>query len=100
MNVYLETQTRKQVLKLLEIAYQEGYRYVVREPESEYLDCFSNKPKKYMDGEFWGYKEKDLANHEAMPATIIKNVDMDEINWTNRSATPIDKLILIKDGAE
>lgn len=100
MNAYVENQTREQVLKLLGIVYQEGYRYVVRDQESDYLDCFSSKPKKYMDGEFWGYKEKDLANHEAMPATIIKNLDMNEINWTNKSATPIDKLILIKDGAE
>lgn len=100
MNAYLETQTRKQVLKILEIAYQEGYRYIVRDHESDYINCFSNKPKKYMDGEFWGYKEKDLASHEAIPSTIIKNLDMNEINWTNRSATPIDKLILVKDGAE
>lgn len=100
MKSYIETQTREEVLKILEIAYQEGYRYVVRDEESDYLNCFSSKPKKYMDGEFWGYKEKDLANHEAIPSSIIKNLDMNEINRTNRSATPIDKIIMVKDGAE
>lgn len=67
--------------------YEKGYKYVVRDKESEFLSCFSLKPKRYRDLESWGYLNPD--EPKAMMAYPIKNTDITEINWSNRSATLI-----------
>lgn len=78
---------RKQTEATLMHLYEKGYRYVVRDKEMHYLSCFSLKPKKYRDTESWGY----VNPHEqgAMMAYAIKNTDITEINWSNKSPTLI-----------
>lgn len=88
-----ELSDRKNTLIWLERAYELGYRYVVRELDSEYLNCYSLKPKRYLMDNDWGYTLKDQESREALPAAIIKNEDMKEINYSNRSATLITELI-------
>lgn len=79
---------RQETMERLKELLSEGYKYVVREPESEWLLCFSLEPKKYGDGEFWGYvNEKDPG---AQMAKQIKNTDITEIKWTNKVATSIE----------
>lgn len=79
--------TRKQTVSILTDLHSKGYRYVVRDKEMNYLVCFSLKPKKYRDTESWGYVDSDVP--EAIMAYPIKNTDIQEINWSNRSATLI-----------
>jgi hypothetical protein len=90
--------TREEVMAWLKIKYEKGFRYVVRDEENDvhsdyWLVIFSMKPKRYMDDGCWGYREKDFNDIESMPAEIIKNTDMLEIHWNNRSATDIEKLL-------
>ena len=82
---------RQETMERLKELLSEGYKYVVREPESEWLLCFSLEPKKYGDGEFWGYvNEKDTG---AQMAKQIKNTDITEIKWTNKVATSIEAFL-------
>lgn len=83
--------TREQAMSLLQELHEKGYRYVVRDKELSYLNCFSLKPKKYMDIESWGYVNPDAPG--VMMSYPIKNADITEINWTNRSATLIEEFI-------
>ena len=46
-----------------------------------------------MDDGCWGYREKDFNDIESMPAEVIKNTDMLEISWNNKSATDLEKLL-------
>jgi hypothetical protein len=92
------TKTREEIMAWLKVKYEKGFRYVVRDEENHvhsdyWLVIFSMKPKKYMDDGCWGYREKDFNDIESMPAEIIKNTDMLEISWNNRSATDIEKLL-------
>lgn len=87
MNEMTEEQTRSQVYKTLKYLYEKGYRYVVRDKEMPYLTCFSVKPKRYRDLEIWGYVKPGDEN--ALMAYPIKNTDITEIHWNNRSAMPI-----------
>lgn len=88
-----EEQTRSQVQETLKKLYEKGYRYVVRDKGMNYLTCFSVKPKRYRKLEIWGYVKLDAKG--VIEAYPIKNTDVTEINWNNRSATPI--LQIIKD---
>lgn len=82
---------RQETLKLLKKMLADGYKYIVRDPESEWLLCFSLEPKKYRDGEFWGYvNEKE---HSAKMARQIRNTDITEIKWTNKVATSIEAFL-------
>lgn len=87
----LQLQTREQVIKSLQDLYAEGYRYVVREKDMQWLLCFSLKPKKYREFEGWGYVDPDVTG--VITAYPIKNTDITEINWTNRSATLIEDFL-------
>lgn len=97
MIYYSEIQDRKKVLNQLERAYDEGFRYVVRGEESMFLCLFNHKPKRYTEYKDWGYTQKDIDNEKSMPAHPIKNTDMIEINYSNKSATTIASLIGIKE---
>lgn len=79
--------TREKTEVVLMDLFEKGYRYVVRDKEMNYLSCFSLKPKKYRDTESWGYTNPD--DPRAMAAYLIKNTDITEINWTNKSASLI-----------
>lgn len=79
--------TRKQTVSILTDLHSKGYRYVVRDKEMNYLVCFSLKPKKYRDTESWGYVDPD--EQGALMACPIKNTDVEEINWSNRTAALI-----------
>lgn len=83
----LELNTRDETLAILQRLYERGYRYVVREKEMSYLVCFSLKPKRFMELEIWGYPNVEASG--VVPAYPIKNEDITEINWNNRSATLI-----------
>ena len=87
--------SREEVMTWLDGCYKEGFRFIVRDDESEWLTAYSMKPKKYMMDGCWGYRERDFDDIELMPALIIKNTDMQEINWNNRSATDLEKLLKI-----
>lgn len=55
------------------------------------LVCFSLKPKKYLEIESWGYVNPDA--HGAMMAYPLKNADIPEINWSNKSAKMISDFL-------
>jgi hypothetical protein len=97
---FFRPKSREEVMVWLELKYEQGFRYVVRDEENDnhsdaWLVVFSMKPKKYTDDGCWGYREKDFNDIESMPAEIIKNTDMPEINWHNKSATDLEKLLKI-----
>ncbi len=87
----LEENTRTQAIEKMKELYERGYRYVVRDKEMPYLVCFSLKPKRYRELESWGYKDADIS--KALPAYPIKNTDVKEINFNNRSATLIEDFV-------
>lgn len=84
INDVINFNTREQVVAILNRLYEEGYRYVVRDEESRYLNCYSLKPKKYRDMGSWGYINPE--SEGVMMAYPIKNTVIPEINWTNKSA--------------
>lgn len=86
---------RKQAIDLLKQLQEKGYGYVVRDNEMPYLICFSLKPKKYRDTESWGYVNPDVMG--AKSAYPIKNTDISEVNWNNRSATLISDFLKYQD---
>ena len=95
---FFRGKSRDEVMGWLKVKYEKGFRYVVRDEENAnrseaWLVIFSMKPKKYMDDGCWGYREKDFNDIESMPAEVIKNTDILEISWDNRSATDIEKLL-------
>ena len=97
--VILRVNTRQQAIEILEQLYKKGYSYVVRNKDSDFLSCFSLKPKKYMGLEIWGYVDSDLQG--AKMSYIFRNTDITEIKWSNRSATLIAEFLgLNKDGAK
>lgn len=93
-DTFFQEKTREQVMEWLRVKYDKGFRYVVRDCVNDtWLVIYSMKPKRYMDDGCWGYREKDFNNIESIPAEIIRNSDMLEIHWDNRSATDIEKLL-------
>lgn len=82
--------SREQAITKLKALYGKGYRYVVRDKDSIYINCYSLQPKKYRDLESWGYVDPDVAG--VLPASI-RNIDLVEINWGNRSAVLIEELL-------
>lgn len=94
--VYSEFQRKKsksEVMEWLKHRYEDGFRYVVRDFGSDWLSVYSMKPKRYTMDECWGYQERNWNDIESMPVKIIMNTDMPEINWNNKSATDIEKLL-------
>ena len=85
--------SKSEVMEWLKQRYEDGFRYVVRDCGSEWLTVYSMKPKRYTMDECWGYQERNWNDIESMPAKIIINTDMPEINWNNKSATDIEKLL-------
>lgn len=82
---------REQTIILLKQLQEKGYSHVVRDHEMPYLTCFSLRPKKYRDTESWGYIDQGATG--ARGAYSIKNTDISEVNWTNRSATLISDFL-------
>jgi len=62
---------------------QQGFKYIVRDLDGDWLVLFSLKPKKYIKMEFWGYVNEMDPN--ALPCKVIENSDITEISWKNRS---------------
>ncbi|MCI5684555.1 MAG: hypothetical protein MR320_04095 [Enterococcus gallinarum] len=87
----IRLKNRADTLKELKKYFDRGFRYVVRDLEGEWLVLFSLKPKKYMDLEIWGYVNECDPN--AIPCQIIRNTDITEINWKNRSAVLIEDFL-------
>jgi len=87
----IKENTRSDVMNLLTNLYKRGYMYVVRDKDMPYLICFSLKPKRYLDTESWGYVNPD--EEGVLPAYPIKNTDITEVNYSNKSATLITDLI-------
>lgn len=83
--------SRLEVMEELKELYKKGYRYIVRDKDMPSLLCFSLKPKRYRDMESWGYVDGDA--HGVLPAYPIKNRDIAEINYNNRSATLIEDFL-------
>ena len=95
---FFRDKSREDTIVWLKDKYKKGFRYVVRDEENAnrsdaWLVVFSMKPKKYKDDGCWGYREKDFNDIESMPAEVIKNTDMLEISWNNKSATDLEKLL-------
>jgi hypothetical protein len=88
---YVRVKNRADALKELKKFYDRGFRYVVRDLDGEHLVLFSLKPKKYLDLESWGYVNE--CDPKAIPCQIIRNTDITEINWKNRSAVLIGDFI-------
>jgi hypothetical protein len=87
----IRLKNRADTIKDLKRYFERGFRYVVRDLDGEYLVLFSLKPKKYMDYEIWGYVNE--YDPKAIPCQIIKNTDITEINWKNRSATLLEDFL-------
>lgn len=83
--------TRKQVLIEIIRLSDQGYKYVVRDKDSTLLHCYSVRPKKYFDTKCWGYASAKTKH--ALMAYPVYNVDIVEINWSNKNATTIKKFI-------
>lgn len=83
----MRTKTREEVVELLKDISEKGYKYVVRDKDMPFLSCFSLKPKRYREIESWGYVNENATG--VLPAYPIKNKDITEINYNNRSATLI-----------
>lgn len=83
--------TREQALEILKDLYQQGFRWIVRDDESEYVNCYTLNPKKYRDGNYWGYVNEN--DPKAEPAETFKCAALAEIRWQNRSATSIGELL-------
>lgn len=83
----MRTKAREEVVELLKDISEKGYKYVVRDKDMPFLSCFSLKPKRYREIESWGYVNENATG--ALPAYPIKNKDITEINYNNRSATLI-----------
>lgn len=86
-----ELKDRQQSIEIMKTAYKKGFRYVVRDKDSEWLTFFSLKPKRYRKMEFWGYEDENASG--VLPADVVKNQDIHEINWNNKSATMIEEFI-------
>lgn len=82
---------RLEVIEKLKELHERGYRYVVRDKDMPILLCFSLKPKRYRDTHSWGYV--DAYDKKALPAFPIRNTDITEINYNNRSAMLIEEFI-------
>jgi hypothetical protein len=98
---FFREKSREEVMDWLKAKYEKGFRYVVRDEgnanrSDAWLVIFSMKPKKYKDDGCWGYREKDFNDIESMPAEVIKNSDMYEISWNNRSPTELEKLFKVE----
>ncbi|MEX3623743.1 hypothetical protein [Viridibacillus arvi] len=78
---------KESIVNVLNQLYEEGYRYVVRDKDKNYLICYSLKPKKYLELEAWGYVNPDAQG--AIMAHPFENTDNTEITWSNSSATLI-----------
>lgn len=90
----LRHRNREEAIEVMKRAYDKGYRYVVRDYESEHLSFFNYKPKKFRDLESWGYTDKDLVKSDCLPSTVIlKNDDITEISWINQKPTLISDFI-------
>lgn len=80
--------SRVEAIDLMRKYYKKGFRYAARDEQSDWIQLYSEEPKKYLEEEFWGYKSGDDPN--VLPVRLIKNKDMTEINWGNRSAILIE----------
>ena len=80
---YLRLKNRQEAILQMKIYMQMGFEYVVRDLDMDWLVFFSLKPKKYRSLEIWGYV--DGSSPEALPCKVIKNTDITEISWKNRS---------------
>ncbi|ELE3973759.1 TPA: DNA topoisomerase [Enterococcus faecalis] len=88
----MELKSRSEALVAMEEALKKGFKYVVRDCDSEYLSFFSLKPKKYMELESWGYVNENAQG--ALPSTVIlKNTDITEISWRNKQPIIITEFL-------
>lgn len=88
---YFIVHNRETTVKLLKIFYDAGYKWVTRDFESDYLNLFNLKPKKYLDVKIWGYRNPE---HEGiMMMESVKNTDITEIRWQNRQPIELEQFI-------
>lgn len=88
----MEIKSRAESLDVMEKALKKGFKYVVRDCDSEYLSFFSLKPKKYTDLGSWGYVNENAQG--ALPSTVIlKNTDITEISWCNKQPIIITEFL-------
>ncbi|WP_315307404.1 DNA topoisomerase [Enterococcus devriesei] len=87
----MEIKDRAQVIDIMRRKHTEGYNYVVRDEDGEWLLLFTLKPKKYRDLESWGYVNQNAPGVKM--AYPIKNKDIEEINWKNRSPVLISDFL-------
>ncbi|WP_313627567.1 DNA topoisomerase [Enterococcus italicus] len=88
---YLRLKNRQEAILQMEIYMKMGFEYVVRDLDMDWLVFFSLKPKKYRSLEIWGYVNE--LDPEVLPCKVIKNVDIAEINWKNRSPMSISDFL-------
>lgn len=71
--------------------YMKGYRWILRDYDSEYLSLYSLKPKRYFDLNSWGYRDENALG--VLMSESIKNADIKEIRWQNRQPTDLQQFI-------
>ena len=94
----MRLKNRSEAIGVIKNAYQDGFRYVVRDFDSQYLSFFNYKPKKWRDLNSWGYTDADLIKPDCMPSILIlKNEDITEIKWTNQKPTLISEFLEVSE---
>lgn len=90
----MRLKNRAEAIQVIKQAYQDGFRYIVRDVDSQYLSFYNYKPKKWRNLHSWGYTDADLPKMDCMPsALILKNIDITEIKWTNQRPTLIKEFL-------
>lgn len=90
----MRLKNRTEAIEVIKQAYQDGFRYVVRDLDSPYLSFYNYKPKKWRGLDSWGYTDADLLKPDCMPSILIlKNEDIKEIKWTNQKPTLISEFL-------
>ena len=94
---YDQWNTRARTIERIKFFTKYGFKYVVRDENSDFLTLYSIRPKRYTtygDG-FWGYTDHALQHNSrnSIPAQSIKNRDITEINYHNKRATLISDFL-------
>lgn len=86
--------TRNALAEHLRVLRAQGYRYMVRDDKSAYINCYSIKPSK-LDYESWGYANPNALG--VLPSETIHCNSCTEIAWSNKKPTEIDEWLKVYD---
>lgn len=82
---------REQLIERLRGLYDKGYRYIVRDKNTDFVYCYSHEPRKYREYNCWGYRDPDVRG--VLPAYPINSMACPEVNWSNKVAFGIERYL-------